>query len=217
MKYLLFIFSPFIALTIKGQGGVVTAPILETMYSTEMGLKAEDRISDQAKHVQKMAEFTRQTAEAIKQVEKTEEHLSIVKEKTEKLRKINTKISNIRGLEDALQQEAYMIKRAYDFMEEVNKREILPLQVSSDALSILSGILSSASYTIRMLTIVLTPDESEMNDYERMNLMRTFLEDLNNDIVLFETAIYEIQRTEHLIVNSRTVDYMEAYFKQTKD
>ena len=68
MKYLLFIFSPFIALTIKGQGGVVTAPILETMYSTEMGLKAEDRISDQAKHVQKMAEFTRQTAEAIKQV-----------------------------------------------------------------------------------------------------------------------------------------------------
>jgi hypothetical protein len=64
-----------------------------------------------------------------------------------------------------------------------------------------------------MLAIVLKPGNTEMDDYGRLSLMKSFLDQLNQDVLLLETALYEIERVESSTRRSHTVQYMNDYFK----
>lgn len=215
MKYLFLLLTIGIILPLKGQG-VVSVPILERMQATEMGLAAEDRASQEKRHLEQMLKYSEQVKLTTEQVDNAKERLAIVKEGVEKLKNINTKINNIKALERALEQQKYMIQRSEAFMQEVKQRGILSIQMTTEAFSTLEGLLSTTSYTISILSMVLTSD-TEMNDYGRLSLMKDFVDQLNDDILLMETAMYEIKRIENSTMNSNTVKYMQGFFSTYND
>lgn len=202
-----------LSLTVNGQGGVVSAPILEGMTKTKMALEAEERLKESARHTEQMVEFSKQTQLAVQEVNVAKDRLQIIKDGVEKLQKINAKINDIRALEKALDRQVYMIERSRSFMQEVNQRGTLSLKQTSEALNMIQEIISSAIYTVSMLAIVLKPGGSEMNDYERLDLVTSFLEQLNQDVMLLETALYEVQRAESSVARSNSIQYMNDFFK----
>jgi hypothetical protein len=213
MRIVVFALLGLLSLTVNGQGGVVSAPVLEAQQKTQMGFEAEERAREAARHAAKMDELIAQTDLASKHVAVAKDRLQILKDGVEKLQKINAKINDIRALERALDRQVYMIERSRSFMEGVNARGTLSLKQTSDAIDIIQEIISSASYTVSMLAIVLKPGNTEMDDYGRLSLMKSFLDQLNQDVLLLETALYEIERVESSTRRSHTVQYMNDYFK----
>jgi vacuolar-type H+-ATPase subunit H len=141
MRIVVFALLGLLSLTVNGQGGVVSAPVLEAQQKTQMGFEAEERAREAARHAAKMDELIAQTDLASKHVAVAKDRLQILKDGVEKLQKINAKINDIRALERALDRQVYMIERSRSFMEGVNARGTLSLKQTSDAIDIIQEII----------------------------------------------------------------------------
>jgi len=184
-----------------GQGAVVVVK--------NPAWKLEDEAKDRIEMADRLREYTKLT----EQVATERENLQIIKDATEKLRKINRKVANYHNLELAIAQVSDSYTRVLGLLKTVNDHNCFKPSEYHMINESMMGLLSQTSYAISTLTVVLTDNFSEMSDGERLLNMNQAIKDLRENLGVINCAIIEVEILDNQRMQLRTLQYVNSIFK----
>jgi len=171
------------------------------------------RAEDETKYKIEMADRLREYAKLTEQVATERENLQLIKEATEKLRKINRKVANYHNLELAIVQVGESYTRVLGLLKTLNEHNCLKPSEYHMINESMMGLLSQTSYSISTLTVVLTDNLSEMTDGERLLNMNQALNELRDNLGVINSAIIEVEILDNQRMQLRTLNYINSVFK----
>jgi uncharacterized protein YfkK (UPF0435 family) len=181
----------------------------QTVVVKNPAWEIEDATRDKVEVTDRLREYTKLT----EQVATEREHLQVIKDATEKLKKINRKVANYHNLELAIAQVSDSYTRVLGSLKTINDHNCFkPSEYHTISESVM-GLLSQTSYAISTLTVVLTDNLSEMSDGDRLLNMNQALKELHENIGVINSAIIEIETLDNQRMQLRTLNYINTIFK----
>jgi len=171
------------------------------------------RAEDETKYKIEMADRLREYAKLTEQVATERENLQLIKDATEKLRKINRKVANYHNLELAIVQVGESYTRVLGSLKTLNEHNCFKPSEYHMINESMMGLLSQTSYSISTLTVVLTDNLSEMTDGERLLNMNQALNELRDNLGVINSAIIEVEILDNQRMQLRTLNYINSVFK----
>ena len=199
MKKLFTIFLFLISYEAFSQTVVVKNPAWEIEDATREKVEVTDRLR----------EYTKLT----EQVATEREHLQVIKDATEKLKKINRKVANYHNLELAIAQVSDSYTRVLGSLKTINDHNCFKPSEYHTINESMMGLLSQTSYAISTLTVVLTDNLSEMSDGDRLLNMNQALKELHENLGVINSAIIEVETLDNQRMQLRTLNYINTIFK----
>lgn len=187
-----------------------TLSFLTNCFSQTMVVKSPSwAIHDQEMAMEQRAVWAEGGAQAVEQLAINNERLKLVKDATKRLKEINRKIANVRYLEDAISTTTKATMRMGAFMKNIEADNLFEPEEYRAIFSHCTMILSSAQMTIDALTIVITDNFAEMNDFERMTIIRESLQQLKDDVAVLNSFMNEVNYVNNQRMQIRTLKYMQ--------
>ena len=184
-------------------------PASLTMVVKNPAWQAEDA----AKESLEKADRIRQITTLTEQVNTQKESLQVIRDATEKLKKINRKVANYHNLELAIVQVSDSYTRVLNSLKTISDNNCFkPSEYHMISESML-GLLSQTSYAITTLTVVLTDNFSEMSDGERLLNMNQAIKELRENLGVINSAIIEVEILDNQRMQLRTLNYLNSVFK----
>lgn len=118
---------------------------------------------DAAKGSLEKADRIRQISTLTEQVNTQKESLQVIRDATEKLKKINRKVANYHNLELAIVQVGEAYTRVLTSLKRISDNNCFKPSEYHALSESMMGLLSQTSYSITTLTVVLTDNLSEMS------------------------------------------------------
>jgi len=199
MKKIFIFFLLFLSVQVFGQVIVVKDPTW----------KLEDATKDRIEMADRLREYTKLT----EQVATERENLQIIKDATEKLKKINRKVANYHNLELAIAQVSDSYSRVLGLLKTLNEHNCFKPSEYHMINESMMGLLSQTSYAISTLTVVLTDNFSEMSDGERLLNMNQAIKELRENLGVINCAIIEVEILDNQRMQLRTLQYVNSIFK----
>jgi uncharacterized protein YfkK (UPF0435 family) len=199
MRKLFTIFLFLISYEAFSQTVVVKNPAWEIEDATREKVEVTDRLR----------EYTKLT----EQVATEREHLQVIKDATEKLKKINRKVANYHNLELAIAQVSDSYTRVLGSLKTINDHNCFKPSEYHTINESMMGLLSQTSYAISTLTVVLTDNLSEMSDGDRLLNMNQALKELRENLGVINSAIIEVETLDNQRMQLRTLNYINSIFK----
>jgi uncharacterized protein YfkK (UPF0435 family) len=199
MRKLFTIFLFLISYEAFSQTVVVKNPAWEIEDATREKVEVTDRLR----------EYTKLT----EQVATEREHLQVIKDATEKLKKINRKVANYHNLELAIAQVSDSYTRVLGSLKTINDHNCFKPSEYHMINESMMGLLSQTSYAISTLTVVLTDNLSEMSDGDRLLNMNQALKELHENLGVINSAVIEVETLDNQRMQLRTLNYINSIFK----
>jgi uncharacterized protein YfkK (UPF0435 family) len=199
MKKLFTIFLFLISYEAFSQTVVVKNPAWEI----------EDATREKAEMTDRLREYTKLS----EQVATERENLQVIKDATEKLKKINRKIANYHNLELAIAQVSDSYTRVLGSLKTINDHNCFKPSEYHTINESMMGLLSQTSYAISTLTVVLTDNLSEMSDGDRLLNMNQALKELRENLGVINSATIEVEIFDNQRMQLRTLNYINSIFK----
>jgi uncharacterized protein YfkK (UPF0435 family) len=199
MRKLFTIFLFLISYEAFSQTVVVKNPAWEIEDATREKVEVTDRLR----------EYTKLT----EQVATEREHLQVIKDATEKLKKINRKVANYHNLELAIAQVSDSYTRVLGSLKTINDHNCFKPSEYHTINESMMGLLSQTSYAISTLTVVLTDNLSEMSDGDRLLNMNQALKELHENLGVINSAVIEVETLDNQRMQLRTLNYINSIFK----
>ena len=199
MRKLFTIFLFLISYEAFSQTVVVKNPAWEIEDATREKVEVTDRLR----------EYTKLT----EQVATEREHLQVIKDATEKLKKINRKVANYHNLELAIAQVSDSYTRVLGSLKTINDHNCFKPSEYHTINESMMGLLSQTSYAISTLTVVLTDNLSEMSDGDRLLNMNQALKELRENLGVINSAVIEVETLDNQRMQLRTLNYINSIFK----
>jgi hypothetical protein len=171
------------------------------------------KIEDEAKDALEKADRLRQLEKLGEQVKTQKESLQVIRDATEKLKKINRKVANYHNLELAIIQVSEAYTRVLSSLKRISDNNCFkPAEYHMISESMM-GLLSQTSYSITTLTVVLSDNFSEMTDGERLLNMNQAIKELRENLGVINSAIIEVEILDNQRMQIRTLNYVQSVFK----
>jgi len=199
MRKLFTIFLFLISYEVFSQTVVVKNPAWEIEDATREKVEVTDRLR----------EYTKLT----EQVATEREHLQVIKDATEKLKKINRKVANYHNLELAIAQVSDSYTRVLGSLKTINDHNCFKPSEYHTINESMMSLLSQTSYAISTLTVVLTDNLSEMSDGDRLLNMNQALKELRENLGVINSATIEVEILDNQRMQLRTLNYINSIFK----
>ena len=171
------------------------------------------KIEDEIKENLEKADRLRQLEKLSEQVKTQKESLQVIRDATEKLRKINRKVANYHNLELAIAQVSDSYTRVLGSLKAINEHNCFKPSEYHMISESMMGLLSQTSYCITTLTVVLTDNLSEMSDGERLLNMNSAIKELRENLGVINAAIIEVEILDNQRMQLRTLNYLNSVFK----
>ena len=171
------------------------------------------KIEDEAKDALEKADRLRQLEKLTEQVKTQKESLQVIRDATEKLRKINRKVANYHNLELAIVQVSEAYTRVLSSLKRISDNNCFKPSEYHAISESMMGLLSQTSYSITTLTVVLTDNFSEMTDGERLLNMNQAIKELRENLGVINSAIIEVEILDNQRMQLRTLNYLNSVFK----
>jgi hypothetical protein len=171
------------------------------------------KIEDEAKDALEKADRLRQLEKLTEQVKTQKESLQVIRDATEKLRKINRKVANYHNLELAIVQVSEAYTRVLSSLKRISDNNCFKPSEYHNISESMMGLLSQTSYSITTLTVVLTDNFSEMTDGERLLNMNQAIKELRENLGVINSAIIEVEILDNQRMQLRTLNYLNSVFK----
>ena len=170
-------------------------------------------IEDATREKAEMTDRLREYAKLSEQVATERENLQVIKDATEKLKKINRKVANYHNLELAIAQVSDSYTRVLGSLKTINDHNCFKPSEYHTINESMMGLLSQTSYAISTLTVVLTDNLSEMSDGDRLLNMNQALKELRENLGVINSAIIEVETLDNQRMQLRTLNYINSIFK----
>ena len=171
------------------------------------------KIEDEAKDALEKADRLRQLEKLTEQVKTQKESLQVIRDATEKLKKINRKVANYHNLELAIVQVSEAYTRVLTSLRRISDNNCFKPSEYHIISESMMGLLSQTSYSITTLTVVLTDNFSEMTDGERLLNMNSAIKELRENLGVINAAIIEVEILDNQRMQLRTLNYINSVFK----
>jgi len=171
------------------------------------------KLEDEAKDKIEMSDRLREYAKLTEQVKTQKESLQVIRDATEKLRKINRKVANYHNLELAIVQVSEAYTRVLGSLKRISDNNCFKPSEYHNISESMMGLLSQTSYSITTLTVVLTDNFSEMTDGERLLNMNQAIKELRENLGVINSAIIEVEILDNQRMQLRTLNYLNSVFK----
>jgi hypothetical protein len=168
---------------------------------------------DAAKESLEKADRIRQISTLTEQVNTQKESLQVIRDATEKLKKINRKVANYHNLELAIVQVGEAYTRVLSSLKRISDNNCFKPSEYHIISESMMGLLSQTSYSITTLTVVLTDNFSEMSDGERLLNMNSAIKELRENLGVINAAIIEVEILDNQRMQLRTLNYLNSVFK----
>ena len=181
----------------------------QTVVVKNPAWEIEDATREKAEMTDRLREYTKLS----EQVATEREHLQVIKDATEKLKKINRKIANYHNLELAIAQVSDSYTRVLGSLKTINDHNCFKPSEYHTINESMMGLLSQTSYAISTLTVVLTDNLSEMSDGDRLLNMNQALKELHENLGVINSAVIEVETLDNQRMQLRTLNYINSIFK----
>ena len=181
----------------------------QTVVVKNPAWEIEDATREKAEMTDRLREYTKLT----EQVATEREHLQVIKDATEKLKKINRKVANYHNLELAIAQVSDSYTRVLGSLKTINDHNCFKPSEYHTINESMMGLLSQTSYAISTLTVVLTDNLSEMSDGDRLLNMNQALKELHENLGVINSAVIEVETLDNQRMQLRTLNYINTIFK----
>jgi uncharacterized protein YfkK (UPF0435 family) len=171
------------------------------------------KIEDEAKDALEKADRLRQLEKLTEQVKTQKESLQVIRDATEKLKKINRKVANYHNLELAIVQVSEAYTRVLTSLRRISDNNCFKPSEYHIISESMMGLLSQTGYSITTLTVVLTDNFSEMTDGERLLNMNSAIKELRENLGVINAAIIEVEILDNQRMQLRTLNYINSVFK----
>ena len=203
MKKVLIFFMFFLSCEIFGQVAPITIVVKDPTWHAEDATKEALEKADRLRQLEKLTE----------QVTTEKENLQVIKDATEKLKKINRKVANYHNLELAIAQVSDSYTRVLGSLKTINDHNCFKPSEYHMINESMMGLLSQTSYAISTLTVVLTDNLSEMSDGDRLLNMNQALKELHENLGVINSAVIEVETLDNQRMQLRTLNYINTIFK----
>jgi uncharacterized protein YfkK (UPF0435 family) len=180
----------------------------QTVVVKNPAWEIEDATRDKVEVTDRLREYTKLT----EQVATEREHLQVIKDATEKLKKINRKVANYHNLELAIAQVSDSYTRVLGSLKTINDHNCFKPSEYHTINESMMGLLSQTSYAISTLTVVLSDNLSEMSDGDRLLNMNQALKELRENLGVINSAIIEVETLDNQRMQLRTLNYINSIF-----
>ena len=181
----------------------------QTVVVKNPAWEIEDATREKAEMTDRLREYTKLS----EQVATEREHLQVIKDATEKLKKINRKVANYHNLELAIAQVSDSYTRVLGSLKTINDHNCFKPSEYHTINESIMGLLSQTSYAISTLTVVLTDNLSEMSDGDRLLNMNQALKELHENLGVINSAVIEVETLDNQRMQLRTLNYINSIFK----
>jgi uncharacterized protein YfkK (UPF0435 family) len=171
------------------------------------------KIEDETQEKIEMSDRLREYTKLSEQVATEKENLQVIKDATEKLKKINRKVANYHNLELAITQVSDSYTRVLGSLKTINDHNCSKPSEYHTINESMMGLLSQTSYAISTLTVVLTDNLSEMSDGDRLLNMNQALKELHENLGVINSAVIEVETLDNQRMQLRTLNYINTIFK----
>ena len=171
------------------------------------------KFEDLTKETLEKADRLRQLEKLTEQVKTQKESLQVIRDATEKLKKINRKVANYHNLELAIVQVGEAYSRVLTSLRRISDNNCFKPSEYHALSESMMGLLSQTSYSITTLTVVLTDNLSEMTDGERLLNMNSAIKELRENLGVINAAIIEVEILDNQRMQLRTLNYINSVFK----
>jgi uncharacterized protein YfkK (UPF0435 family) len=171
------------------------------------------KIEDETQEKIEMSDRLREYTKLSEQVATEKENLQVIKDATEKLKKINRKVANYHNLELAITQVSDSYTRVLGSLKTINDHNCFKPSEYHTINESMMGLLSQTSYAISTLTVVLTDNLSEMSDGDRLLNMNQALKELRENLGVINSAVLEVETLDNQRMQLRTLNYINTIFK----
>ena len=171
------------------------------------------KIEDETQEKIEMSDRLREYTKLSEQVATEKENLQVIKDATEKLKKINRKVANYHNLELAITQVSDSYTRVLGSLKTINDHNCFKPSEYHTINESMMGLLSQTSYAISTLTVVLTDNLSEMSDGDRLLNMNQALKELHENLGVINSAVIEVETLDNQRMQLRTLNYINSVFK----
>ena len=171
------------------------------------------KFEDLTKETLEKADRLRQLEKLTEQVKTQKESLQVIRDATEKLKKINRKVANYHNLELAIVQVGEAYTRVLTSLRRISDNNCFKPSEYHIISESMMGLLSQTSYSITTLTVVLTDNLSEMTDGERLLNMNQAIKELRENLGVINSAIIEVEILDNQRMQIRTLNYINSVFK----
>jgi uncharacterized protein YfkK (UPF0435 family) len=171
------------------------------------------KIEDETQEKIEMSDRLREYTKLSEQVATEKENLQVIKDATEKLKKINRKVANYHNLELAIAQVSDSYTRVLGSLKTINDHNCFKPSEYHTINESMMGLLSQTSYAISTLTVVLTDNLSEMSDGDRLLNMNQALKELRENLGVINSATIEVEILDNQRMQLRTLNYINSIFK----
>jgi uncharacterized protein YfkK (UPF0435 family) len=171
------------------------------------------KIEDETQEKIEMSDRLREYTKLSEQVATEKENLQVIKDATEKLKKINRKVANYHNLELAITQVSDSYTRVLGSLKTINDHNCFKPSEYHTINESMMGLLSQTSYAISTLTVVLTDNLSEMSDGDRLLNMNQALKELHENLGVINSAVIEVETLDNQRMQLRTLNYINTIFK----
>jgi len=181
----------------------------QTVVVKNPAWEIEDATREKAEMTDRLREYTKLS----EQVATERENLQVIKDATQKLKKINRKVANYHNLELAIAQVSDSYTRVLGSLKTINDHNCFKPSEYHTINESMMGLLNQTSYAISTLTIVLTDNLSEMSDGDRLLNMNQALKELRENLGVINSAIIEVETLDNQRMQLRTLNYINSIFK----
>jgi uncharacterized protein YfkK (UPF0435 family) len=181
----------------------------QTVVVKNPAWEIEDATREKAEMTDRLREYTKLS----EQVATERENLQVIKDATEKLKKINRKVANYHNLELAIAQVSDSYTRVLGSLKTINDHNCFKPSEYHTINESMMGLLSQTSYAISTLTVVLTDNLSEMSDGDRLLNMNQALKELRENLGVINSAVIEVETLDNQRMQLRTLNYINTIFK----
>jgi uncharacterized protein YfkK (UPF0435 family) len=171
------------------------------------------KIEDETQEKIEMSDRLREYTKLSEQVATEKENLQVIKDATEKLKKINRKVANYHNLELAITQVSDSYTRVLGSLKTINDHNCFKPSEYHTINESMMGLLSQTSYAISTLTVVITDNLSEMSDGDRLLNMNQALKELHENLGVINSAVIEVETLDNQRMQLRTLNYINTIFK----
>jgi len=192
-----------ISLSVQVFGQGATVVVKNPAWKLEDATREKIEMSDRLREYSKLTE----------QVTTEKENLQVIKDATEKLKKINRKVANYHNLELSIAQVSDSYTRVLGSLKTINDHNCFKPSEYHTISESMMGLLSQTSYAISTLTVVLTDNLSEMSDGDRLLNMNQALKELHENLGVINSAIIEVETLDNQRMQLRTLNYVNSIFK----
>ena len=192
-----------ISLSVQVFGQGATVVVKNPAWKLEDATREKIEMSDRLREYSKLTE----------QVTTEKENLQVIKDATEKLKKINRKVANYHNLELSIAQVSDSYTRVLGSLKTINDHNCFKPSEYHTINESMMGLLNQTSYAISTLTIVLTDNLSEMSDGDRLLNMNQALKELRENLGVINSAIIEVETLDNQRMQLRTLNYINSIFK----